>query len=105
MKASIFKQLFLSYSAIFLLLLLSLFGFLYLELSAYLDVRASKEILLSTSIKRQQLESDLKQQFVNLNSWVKLDVMNDVITQDADLRITQALETFKKQYDLGMSTN
>ncbi len=100
MRVSIFKQLFLSYSAIFLLLLFSLFGFLYLELSAYLDIRASKEILLSTSIKRQQLESHLKQQFVNLNSWVKLDVMNDVITQDADLRITQALETFKKQYDL-----
>jgi len=99
-NGSIFRQLFLSYSAIFLLLLFSLFSFLYIELSTYLDIRSSKEILLSTSIKRQQLETHLHQQFVNLKSWVKLDVMNDVLTQDADLRITKTLESFKKQYNL-----
>jgi len=100
MNRSIFRQLFLSYGAIFIFLLVSLFGISYLELSLYLNDRAAKEILLSTSVKREQLESEIKQQFINLKSWVNLDVMNDVITLDADLRITRTLESFKAQYQL-----
>lgn len=100
MNTSIFRQLFFSYGALVLFLLITLFGASYIELSIYLNHRATKEILLTASIERNKLESELNQQFVNLKSWSHLDVMNDFITQDVDLRITQTLELLKKQYRL-----
>ncbi len=99
-NSSIFRQLFLSYGAIFLVVLASLFGISSFELSRYLKVSAYEEIHLSTTARRHELETKLHQSLINLKSWASLVVMNDFLTEDTDLRITRTLETFKTLHRL-----
>ncbi|MFK5892634.1 MAG: EAL domain-containing protein [Pseudomonadota bacterium] len=100
MNNSILKQLFISYAAIFLFLLVSLAMISYVELSTYLNNSISRDIHSSLKLQRKQLESILNNQQNNIKSWSKLHVMDDLITDDADLIITQTLESIKKQYQL-----
>jgi len=100
MNKSIFRQLFVSYGAMLLVVFIILFGGLYVGLSHYLDKVIIREIKLSLELERSALESELKQRLLNLKSWASLDVMDDFITTDADLRITQTLESLKVQYHL-----
>lgn len=99
-KLTIFRQLFLTYGGIFILVLGGLFGAAAFELTEYLKTRAFEEIHLLATAKRQELEATLRQSLTNLKSWSSLVVMNDVLTKDADLRITRTLETFKKLHQL-----
>ncbi len=99
-NSSIFRQLFLSYGSIFLIVLASLFGISSFELSQYLKASAYEEIHLSATTKRHDLESKLNQSLINLKSWASLVVMNDLLTEDTDLRITRTLETFKTLHHL-----
>ncbi len=100
MNKSIFRQLFVSYGAMLLVVFIILFGGLYVGLSHYLDKVIIREVKLSLELERSALESELKQRLLNLKSWASLDVMDDFITADADLRITQTLESLKVQYHL-----
>jgi len=99
-KRSIFWQLFLSYGALLSLFLLLIIGFSSLELSQYLRQNATDEINLSAELKRASLETELRLAVTNLKSWTNLVIMNDLLTNDADLRITQTLESFVQQYQL-----
>ncbi len=100
MNKSIFRQLFVSYGAMILVVFIALFGGLYVGLSHYLDRVIIKEINFSLALERNALESELKQRMLNLKSWARLSVMDDLITHDADMRITQTLEILKAQYHL-----
>jgi len=107
---NIFRQLFLYYGAIFLFVLSSLFGITYLELSSHLQNSAEEKVRILITEKRKNLNNKLTQTQLNLKSWANLAVMDDLLTDDADLRITRTLETFKTQYNLpghlyAMSTN
>ncbi len=99
-KRTISRQLFLTYGSIFLIVLGCLFGAASFELSKYLKTRAFEELHLLATTQRQKLESTLSQSLTNLKSWASLVVMNDLLTEDADLRITHSLETFKKLHHL-----
>ncbi len=99
-RFSLFRQLFLSYGFIFLFVLACLFGISSYQLMHYLKHRAYEEIHLSSTAKRSALEIRLEQSLTNLKSWASLIVMNDFLTEDADLRITRTLETFKTLHHL-----
>jgi len=99
-QPSIFRQLFLSYGSILLLVLTSLFGITSFELTQYLKTSAYEEIHISTTAKREELETKLNQSLINLKSWASLVVMNDLLTDDTDLRIARTLETFKSLHHL-----
>ncbi len=99
-QSSLFRQLFLSYGLIFLVVIGFLFGITSFELSQYLKNRAYEEIRFSSLAKRNALEAKLNQSLVNLKSWASLVVMNDFLTNDIDLRITRTLETFKSLHHL-----
>ncbi len=99
-NSSIFRQLFFSYGSIFFIVLVSLFGISSFELSKYLKASAYEELLLSSTAKRNELEIKLNQSLINLKSWASLVVMNDLLTEDTDLRITRTLENFKRLHHL-----
>ncbi len=99
-QSSLFRQLFLSYGLIFLVVIGFLFGITSFELSKYLKNRAYEEIHFASLAKRNALEAKLNQSLINLKSWASLVVMNDFITNDIDLRITRTLENFKTLHHL-----
>ena len=98
--SSIFHQLLWSYSAIFLLLFTAVYAVLFVKLSTYQVHTAISQLHQATLTDREQLESELFHTLTNVKAWSTLSVMDDLLTDDMDHRITQELEKLKQQYSL-----
>lgn len=97
---SIFYQLLWSYSAIFLLLFTVVFAVLFIKLSTQQVHSTMSQLHNATLSDREKLESELSHTFTNVKAWSTLSVMDDLLTDDIDQRITRELEKFKQQYQL-----
>lgn len=97
---SIFHQLLWSYSAIFLLLFTAVFTVLFIKLSTHQVHSTITQLHQETVSEREQLELELFHTLTNVKAWATLSVMDDLLTDDVDQRITQELEKFKQQYQL-----
>jgi diguanylate cyclase (GGDEF)-like protein len=97
---SIFHQLLWSYSAIFLLLFTTIFAVLFINLSTHQVHSTINQLRQATLSDRNQLELELFHTLSNVKAWSTLSVMDDLLTDDIDQRITRELEKFKQQYQL-----
>ncbi len=97
---SIFYRLLWSYSAIFLLLFATIFGVLFINLSSHQIHSTIIQLHQATLSDRERLELELFHTLTNIKAWSTLSVMDDLLTDDADQRISRELEKFKKQYQL-----
>ena len=59
-----------------------------------------KGLKRETSLIRDALDARLYLLRANVEAWADLDIMNDIITDDLDKRISNELESFKKDYNL-----
>jgi diguanylate cyclase (GGDEF)-like protein len=96
----IFYRLLWSYSAIFLLMFITIFAVLFVKLSVYQVHSAIAQLHQATLSDREQLELELFHTFNNVKAWSTLSVMDDLLTDDIDQRISRELEKFKQQYQL-----
>jgi diguanylate cyclase (GGDEF)-like protein len=97
---SIFHQLLWSYSAIFLFLFTAIFAVLLINLSTNQILSTISELHQATLSDRKQLELELSHMLTNVKAWSTLSVMDDLLSDDIDRRITRELEKFKQQYQL-----
>jgi diguanylate cyclase (GGDEF)-like protein len=97
---SIFHQLLWSYSTIFLLLFTAIFAVLFIKIATYQVHSVTNQLHQATLADREQLESELFHTLNNIKAWSTLSVMDDLLTDDIDQRITRELEKFKQQYQL-----
>jgi diguanylate cyclase (GGDEF)-like protein len=97
---SIFYRLLWSYSAIFLLLFVTIFSVLFINLSSHQIHSTIAQLHQATLSDRERLELELSYTLSNVKAWSTLSVMDDLLTDDADQRITRELEKFKQQYQL-----
>ena len=97
---SIFHRLLWSYSAIFLLLFSAIFTLLFFKLSTQQVHSSITQLHQATLSDRSQLESELFHTLTNVKAWSTLSIMDDLLSDDIDQRITERLEQVKQQYQL-----
>lgn len=99
-KLSIFYRLLWSYSAIFLLFFMTIFVVLFINLSSNQIRYTIVQLHQATLSDRERLELELSHTLSNVKAWSTLGVMDDLLIEDVDQRISRELEKLKNQYHL-----
>ncbi len=87
-------------TALFVITYASISAIILFDLSAYQRAATRNELSRLASAKLNNLAVEFSHQAVNSRAWARLDVMNDLVTNDVDQRIARALGQMKIQYRL-----
>ncbi|MHB1592277.1 MAG: hypothetical protein ACYCTW_12220, partial [Sulfuricella sp.] len=77
--------------ALFLITYAGISAIILIDLSAYQRASTQKELARLASAKLNDLALEFSHQAVNSRAWARLDVMNDLVTNDVDQRVARAL--------------
>jgi len=87
-------------SALYLITYASVSAIVLSDLSAYQLAAERKRLALVASAKLNVVKREFVHQALNDRAWARLDVMNDLITDDVDKRVARTLRQMKREYKL-----
>lgn len=97
-RFSLARKLLLALIGIFLVTYLSISLIVLGNVRIRLQDSARESLELLATEKQHAMQHDLLDEATNLRAWVRLDVMNDLVTDDVDGRIARALVEMRRQY-------
>lgn len=94
------RKLWLLLTAIFLVTYASMSAVRLYNVSAHWQTSVEKGLSVLAADRFDVIRREFSYQATNVRAWAKLDVMNDLVSDDVDKRITEALIQMKGQYRL-----
>lgn len=100
LRYSLSKQLLIPLVSSFIFVVLLITTLVYYGMSSSLEQSINKRLLVTAETIKTQLETLFEQHALNTSAWAKLEVMDDIITDDVDGRINRSLMELKSSYHL-----
>ena len=99
-RQTLSKQLLIPLVSSFILIVSIITILVFIDMSESLEQSINKRLLTTAQIQKSQIETLFSYRALNIAAWVKLEVMDDIITGDIDGRINRSLQELKKSYQL-----
>ncbi len=97
---SLLHQLLIPLVLSFVLLVLLMTGLVFVEMKTDLEHSIKKQLLSNTETIKTQLKTIFHYHILNTSAWAKLEIMDDIITEDIDGQINRSLQELKSNYHL-----
>lgn len=99
-RQSLSRQLLIPLVMGFVSLVIIITALVFLDMGSSLEQSIKKRLLTTAETNKTQLETLFSYQSLNTAAWAKLEVMDDIITDDVDGRISRSLHELKSSYQL-----
>lgn len=99
-KETLSKQLLIPLVSSFILIVSIIAFLVFYDLRDNLEESIHNRLLISAQTHQTQLETLFSYRALNTAAWAKLEVMDDIITEDVDGRINRSIQELKKSYQL-----
>ncbi len=97
---SILRQLVVPLVLSFVLLILLITALVFVEMKANLEQSIKKQLISNTETINTQLKNLFRYNILNTSAWAKLEIMDNIITEDIDGQINRSLQELRSNYHL-----